>query len=98
MVSLDRAIIASYDREGKHFELYVDPDATYQYLDGGKKDLKNILVVEEVYENAKKAERAKSSDIQKAYGTIDLMEVLALTLKKGSVQLTTEQRKKKVRR
>ena len=96
MVSLDRAIIASYDREGKHFELYVDPDATYQYLDGGKKDLKNILVVEEVYENAKKAERAKSSDIQKAYGTIDLMEVLALTLKKGSVQLTTEQRKKKV--
>ncbi len=96
MVSLDKAIIASYDREGKHFELYVDPDATYQYLDGGKRDLKNILVVDEVYENAKKAERAKNSDIQKAFGTTELMEILEITLKKGSVQLTTEQRKKKV--
>ncbi|MCP4646208.1 MAG: ribosome assembly factor SBDS [bacterium] len=96
MVSLDNAIIASYKKEGKQFELYVDPKNTYLYLDGGKKDLKNILVVEEVYENAKKAERAKSSDIQKAFGTTDIMEILELTLKKGNVQLTTEQRKKKV--
>ena len=96
MVSLDNAIIASYDKEGKHFELYVDPKNTYLYLDGGKKDLKNILVVEEVYENAKKAERAKSSDLQKAFGTTDVMEILSITLRKGTVQLTTEQRKRKV--
>ncbi len=96
MVSLDNAIIASYKKEGKHFELYVDPKNTYLYLDGGKKDLKNILVVEEVYENAKKAERAKNADIQKAFGTTDIMEILEITLKKGDVQLTTEQRKKKV--
>jgi ribosome maturation protein SDO1 len=96
MVSLDNAIIASYDKEGKHFELYVDPKNTYLYLDGGKKDLKNILVVDEVYEDAKKAERAKSSDIQKAFGTTDMIEVLEIALRKGSVQLTTEQRKKKV--
>jgi ribosome maturation protein SDO1 len=96
MVSLDNAIIASYDKEGKHFELYVDPKNTYLYLDGGKKDLKNILVVEEIYENAKKAERVKSSDLQKAFGTTDTMEILEIVLKKGTVQLTTEQRKKKV--
>lgn len=96
MVSLDNAIIASYKKEGKHFELYVDPKNTYLYLDGGKKDLKNILVVDEVYENAKKAERAKSADIQKAFGTTDIIEILEITLKKGDVQLTTEQRKKKV--
>jgi len=96
MVSLDNAIIASYDKEGKHFELYVDTKNTYLYLDGGKKDLKNILVVDEVYENAKKAERAKSSDIQKAFGTTDMIEVLEIALRKGTVQLTTEQRKKKV--
>ena len=96
MVSLDNAIIASYDKEGKHFELYVDPKNTYLYLDGGKKDLKNILVVDEIYEDAKKAERAKSSEIQKAFGTTDIIEVLEIALKKGNVQLTTEQRKKKV--
>ncbi|MBD3389865.1 ribosome assembly factor SBDS [Candidatus Micrarchaeota archaeon] len=96
MVSLDKAIIASYDKEGKHFELYVDPDATYQYIDGGKNDLKNILVVEEVYEDVKKGERAKNSDLQKAFETTDINEILETILKKGTVQLTTEQRKKKV--
>lgn len=96
MPSLDKAIIASYDKEGKHFELYVDPAPAYMYLDGGKRDLKNILVVDEVYENAKKGTRAKSSDVQKAFGTTDMHEVLKIALEKGSVQLTTEQRKLKV--
>lgn len=96
MVSLDKAIIASYDEGGKHFEIYVDPDAAYAYLDGSKKDLKNILVSEEVYENAKKAERAKSSDVQKVFGTTDIIEILEFMLDKGEVQLTTEQRRKKL--
>ncbi len=29
MTSLDKAIIASYEKGGKRFELYVDPDAAY---------------------------------------------------------------------
>jgi ribosome maturation protein SDO1 len=96
MVSLDKAIIASYDFEGKHFELYVDPDAAYAYLDGSKKDLKNVLVAEEVYEDAKKGDRAKSSDVQKVFETTDIMEILRIIFEKGEVQLTTEQRKKKL--
>ena len=96
MVSLDKAIIASYDREGKHFELYVDPDAAYAYLEGQKKDLKNILVAEEVYENAKKGERATSAAVQKAFGTTDIIGVLEFILKNGEVQLTTEQKRKKL--
>jgi ribosome maturation protein SDO1 len=96
MTSLDKAIIASYDREGKHFEIYVDPDAAYAYLEKKKPDLKNILVAEEVYENAKKAERAKSTDLEKAFGTTDMIKILEIVLNKGEVQLTTEQRKKKV--
>jgi len=96
MVSLDKAIIASYDREGKHFEIYVDPDGAYAYLEGSKKDLKNILVADEVYEDARKGERAKSSDVQKAFGTTDMMEILKIIFDKGEVQLTTEQKRKKL--
>lgn len=95
MVSLDKAIIASYDKNGIHFELYVDPDAAYAYKEGRKQDLKNILVSEEVYENAKKGERAKASDVQKVFGTTDIMKILEVVLKEGEVQLTTEQRRKK---
>ena len=95
MVSLDKAILASYHKEGKHFEIYVDPTPTYQYLEGSKKDLRNILVVEEVYEDTKKGDRAKAADIQKAFGTTDIYEILKIILEKGEVQLTTEQRRKK---
>ncbi len=95
MVSLDKAVIASYDKDGKHFELYVDPEAAYAYKEGRKPDLKNILIAEEIYENAKKGERAKSNDVQKVFGTADLMKILEIVLKDGEVQLTTEQRRKK---
>src|SRR3989339_496828 len=96
MVSLDKAIIASYEKNGKHFEIYVDPDAAYAYLDKKKTDLKNILVADEIYENAKKAERAKSSDVEKIFGTSDPMDILKFILENGEVQLTTEQRRKKL--
>ncbi|MBN1170185.1 ribosome assembly factor SBDS, partial [Candidatus Micrarchaeota archaeon] len=95
MASLDKAIIASYEKEGKRFEIYVDPDAAYAYLEKSKKDLKNILVSDEVYEDAKKGDRAKASDLEKVFGTTDIMQILELIMKKGEVQLTTEQRRKK---
>lgn len=95
MTTLDKAIIASYEKEGKRFELYVDPDAAYAYLEGKKPDVKNILVVEELYSDAKKAEKAKATDVQKVFGTTDITNILAFILKNGEVQLTTEQKRKK---
>jgi ribosome maturation protein SDO1 len=96
MTSLDRAIIASYEKGGKRFELYVDPDAAYAYLDRRKTDLKNMLVAEEIYSDAKKAEKAKPSDIEHVFGTTDVMKVLEFVMRNGEVQLTTEQKRKKV--
>lgn len=96
MVSLDKAIIASYDKDGEHFELYLDPTNAYLYKEGSKKDLKNILVVEEVFEDAKKGERHKSNRVKKAFGTTNIFEILKTVLEKGEIQLTTEQRRKKV--
>jgi ribosome maturation protein SDO1 len=96
MTTLDRAIIASYEKGGKRFELYVDPDAAYAYLDKRKTDLKNMLVAEEIYSDAKKAEKAKPVDIEKVFGTTDIMKILEFIMHNGEVQLTTEQKKKKV--
>ncbi len=94
MVSLDKAIIARYDHEGVHFELFVDPDMAYLYKTGQKPDLSNILVIEEVFEDAKKGERHTEQAIKKAFQTTDIMKILEIMLKKGEVPLTTEQRKR----
>lgn len=96
MTSLDKAIIASYEKGGKRFELYVDPDAAYAYKEKKKPDLKNILVAEEIFSDAKKGERAKAGDVEKVFGTSDIMSILEFMLKNGEVQLTTERRRKKV--
>ncbi|MFH2105938.1 MAG: ribosome assembly factor SBDS [Candidatus Micrarchaeota archaeon] len=96
MTTLDKAIIASYEKNGKRFEIYVDPDNTYAYVEKRKPDLRNILVAEEVYSDARKAEKAKASDVEKIFGNSDIMKILEFILKNGEVQLTTEQRKKKV--
>jgi len=96
MTSLDKAILATYDKEGKHFEIYVDPEAAYAFIEKRKPDLKNILVSDEVYEDARKGEKAKPSEIQKAFGSTDIINILEFILKHGEVQLKTEQRRKKV--
>lgn len=95
MTTLDKAIIAAYEKGGKRFELYVDPEAAEMYREGRKPDLKNILVAEEVYADAKKGERAKAGDVEKVFGTTDIMQILDFILKKGEIQLTTDQRRKK---
>ncbi len=95
MTTLDKAIIASYERNGHRFELYVDPDAAYAYIEGRKTDLKNILVAEEIYSDAKKAEKAKADQVLKTFGTNDIMKILEFIFRNGEVQLTTEQRRKK---
>ncbi|MBU0586332.1 ribosome assembly factor SBDS [Candidatus Micrarchaeota archaeon] len=96
MTTLDKAIIADITVEGKNFEVYVDPEMANMYKEGQKPDLKNILVVDEVYFDAKKGERAKSDALQKAFGTTDIMGILEIILKKGNIQLTTDQKRKKV--
>ncbi len=94
MVSLDNAIIAHLDSHGERFEIMVDPDLAYMYKTGKKSDLLNILAVEEVFKNARKGERHTAEAVKKAFGTNDIMQITDVILKKGEIQLTTEQRKK----
>ncbi|MEM3362497.1 MAG: ribosome assembly factor SBDS [Candidatus Anstonellaceae archaeon] len=94
MTSLDKAIVAKIKKGGESFEILVDPDLALLYRLGQKKDLNNILVVEEVYKDAKKGERHKSADIKKFFGTEDIFEITKLILTEGEISLTTEQKRK----
>jgi ribosome maturation protein SDO1 len=66
------------------------------FIEGRKPDVKNIIIAEEVYSDAKKGEKAKGPDIQKVFGTTDILKILEFVLRNGEIQLTTEQRRKKV--
>jgi ribosome maturation protein SDO1 len=94
MATLDNAVIARLTVNGKQFELFVDPDAALKYKTGAKPDLNNVLVVEEVFEDARKGERYSEAEIKKAFQTNDIMKIAETIIRKGEVPLTTEQKKR----
>jgi len=96
MTTLDKAVIAKIRRENLDFEILVDPDLALMYRQGQKKDLNNILVVEEIYKDAKKGERHKSNELKKAFGTEDIYQITQIILKEGEIGLTTEQKRKMI--
>ena len=87
-------MIARFEHHGEKFEILVDPDLAYLFKTGKKQDMSNILVVEDIFSDARKGERPGSEAVKKAFGTTDVYEVAKLILTRGEIQLTTEQRRK----
>ena len=94
MVSLEKAVIARISKEGKTFEILVDPDKALDFRKGRDYSMENIMAVRDIFTDSKKGERASPSDIEASFGTSDPLQAAAQILKNGQIQLTTEQRRK----
>lgn len=97
MVSMDDARIASYEEAGQHFEIFVDPNLALEIRKGTKdvaNNLGKLLAVEEVYKNARAGDRASEKALQNAFGTTDLAKIVDTILRKGHLDLTTDQKRK----
>ncbi len=94
MANIENSITAHMDINGERFEIMVDPDLAYSYRIGQKKEINNILTVEEVFKNFRNGERHTASALQKAFGTNDIYVIADRILKKGDLALTTEQKRK----
>jgi len=93
MVTLEDAVIARLEYFGEHFEILVDPDLASDFKRGKDIPMEEILAVEEVFKDAKKGDKASEEAMNKAFESTDPLEVAALIIKKGHVQLTAQQRK-----
>ncbi len=94
MVKLEDAIIARYEHKGHRFEIMVDPDAIDDIKSGKIKNVVDFMVIDEIFKDAKKGERAGEEAIKEVFGIEDVNEVAREIILKGQVQLTTEQRRK----
>jgi len=94
MANLDKSITAHMDINGERYEIMVDPDLAYMYRIGQKKELNNVLIVEEVFKNFRNGERHTTTSLQKAFGTTDVYAIAERILKRGELQLTTDQKRK----
>jgi ribosome maturation protein SDO1 len=96
MTGIENTIIARLEKAGEKFEILVDPKLSYEYKTGARKTLENVLVVDEVFSDARKGERQNASSLKKVFGTTDVQEIARRIFADGELQLTTDQRRKLV--
>jgi len=97
MVTLENAVVARFSYKEKKFELLVDPEKALELRSGKKIPLDDLLATNEVFKDAKKGDRVSEKELKEAFGTDDLQTVVEDIVKKGVIQLTTDQRRRLLR-
>lgn len=95
MVTIDEAIIARIEIKGKHFEILVDSEIAYGLKEGKIVSISRMLAVNQVFTDARKGTKASNAEIMKEFGTDNLDKIAEHIIKKGSIQLTTEFKRRK---
>ena len=94
MVSLDDAVVARLERSGSRFEILVDPDLAQEWKrDPEGTEMEDVLAVEEIWADSRQGDRPNEADLLKAFETSEVFACAAMILEKGTIQLTTQQRK-----
>jgi ribosome maturation protein SDO1 len=91
---VDKASVVRYSFEGEKFEILVKPDPALEFKLGKRKDISPILVSDEIYTDSSKGTRASSEKLLKAFKTEDSIAIAEKILRKGDLNLTTDQRRK----
>ncbi|MEO2154761.1 MAG: ribosome assembly factor SBDS [Nanoarchaeota archaeon] len=87
-----KEIKVKYEKNGKHFEILVN-EKVFDYLEG-KVSIKEVLIVEEVFRDINKGERASEEDLLSVFETTNIEKIAEEIIKNGYIQIPTEIRRK----
>ena len=85
--------LVRYQTGSEKFEIMVDPDKGLAYKRGELSEVRNVLLVDTIFTDANKGEKASAEKLEKAFGTSDPLEVAEILFEKGIFQLNTQQRR-----
>ena len=94
MVKLEDAVIAKLSSHGTNFEVLVDPELALALKSDQTVDIRNVLAAEEIFKDSRKGEKASEEMVRKTFSTTDVMKVAEQIIRRGEIQITTEQRRK----
>lgn len=89
----ERYTVARITRDGEHFEILVKPHHALNYTMGKTTSISEILVTETIFTDANKGTKAGEKKLEAAFNTIDTRRIAETILRKGTLQLTTDQRR-----
>jgi ribosome maturation protein SDO1 len=86
-------VTARLERGGETFEILVKPDAVEKIREGQDVDIIDSLAIDAIFRDVKKGLRASEEKMKELFGTDDPVQVAELIIKKGTIHLSTEQRR-----
>lgn len=92
----DKYTIARITKENEHFEILVKPQKALDYRLGKIAAITEVLAGETIFSDANKGTKISEETLKKAFGTTDSLKIAETILKTGTLQLTTEQRRKMI--
>lgn len=91
-IKLTNVSIVRLKKGGKRFEIACYKNKVQEWRSGVETSLDDVLQISNVFINVSKGEVAKSNDLQKAFGTSSVDDVVKEILKKGEVQVGEKER------
>jgi len=88
-----RYTVARITHEGEHFEVLVKPEPALSYRLGKITSVSEVLVTDTIFTDASKGTKPSEDKLKKAFGITDTVKIASIILKRGTLQLTTEQRR-----
>jgi ribosome maturation protein SDO1 len=85
--------LVRYQHGGEKYEILVDPDKGLSYKKGEPIDITNVILIDTIFTDANKGEKASESKLKAEFGTSNPIEVAKLMFEKGTFLLTSAQRK-----
>jgi ribosome maturation protein SDO1 len=92
----EKFTVARLTRENEHFEILVKPQKALEYRNGKIAGITEVLAAEIIFSDANKGTKVSEESMKKAFKTTDPLKIADEILKKGTLQLTTDQRRKMV--
>ncbi len=92
----EKYTVARLTKENEHFEVLVKPQKALDYRMGKITSITEVLVTETIFSDANKGTKVSEETLRKHFETTEPLKIAEIILKKGMLQLTTEQRRKMV--
>jgi len=92
----EKYTIARLSKGNEHFEVLIKPEKALAFRMGKTTAITEVLVTETIFSDANKGTKVSEETLSKTFGTIDPQKVAEMILKKGTFQLTTEQRRRMI--
>jgi len=92
----EKYTVARITKDNEHFEVLVKPQKALDYRMGKVTAITEVLVTETIFSDANKGTKVSEESLRKTFETTELLKVAEIILKKGTLQLTTEQRRKMI--